>query len=161
MGTITLKLNLMRAPVSVENFLDYVESGYYDSTVFHRVIEGFIIQGGQYTQELSKKEPNEPIICESDNGLSNLRGTIAVARGQSPNSGTSQFFSNLRDNISLDRQNDDNLIGYAVFGCVIEGMDVVDTIAAVPTSVQQTSDGIDLNHVPDIPVIVLSAHHVR
>lgn len=158
MGNITLQLNRSRAPVSVENFLDYVESGFYDSTVVHRVVEDFIIQGGQYTTDLSMKDTNEPIVCESDNGLSNLRGTIALARYNDPDTGTSQFFINLVDNLALDWR-DDQYVGYAVFGCVIEGMDVVDAIAALPTSTQQTPDGADLNNVPDTPVIVLSARH--
>ncbi|MFO7662219.1 MAG: peptidylprolyl isomerase [Chloroflexota bacterium] len=161
MGNITLRLNRSRAPISVENFLDYVKSGFYDSTVVHRVIKDIIIQGGQYTTDLSMKDTNEPIVCESDNGLSNLRGTIAVARKNDPDTGTSQFFINLVDNIILDWRDNQNAIGYAVFGSVIEGMDVVDAIAAVPTSTHQTPDGTDLNNVPDTPVIVLSARHIE
>ncbi len=161
MGNITLQLNHSRAPISVDNILDYVESGFYDSTVVHRVIKDFIIQGGQYFTDLSKKDTNEPIVCESDNGLSNLRGTIAMARKNDPDTGTSQFFINLADNTALDWRDDQYAIGYAVFGRVIEGMDVVDAIAAVPVSTQQTPDGTSLNDVPDIPVIVLSARHIE
>ena len=161
MGNITLKLNRSKAPISVENFLNYVESGFYDSTVVHRVIEHFIIQGGQFTTDLSLKDTNKPIVCESDNGLSNLRGTIAVARKSDPDTGTSQFFINLADNVNLDWYDDQNRIGYAVFGCVTEGMDVVDAIAAVQTSTQQTPDETVLNDVPVVPVIVLSARHIE
>lgn len=160
MGNITLQLDCKRASVSVDNFLSYVGSCYYDSTIFHRVIENFVIQGGQYTSDLWKKVASEPIVCESDNGLSNLRGTIAVARGDSPNSGTSQFFINLKDNTSLDKRND-HYLGYAVFGRVIKGIDVVDAIGGVPTSTQQTPEGTTLYDVPVTPVVVLSARFVR
>ncbi len=160
MGNITLQLESKKAPVSVENFLDYVESSYYDSTIVHRVVVDFVIQGGQYTSDLTKQVPNDTIVCESNNGLSNVRGTIAVARGVSPNSGTSQFFINLKDNLFLDRISDD-LPGYAVFGRVIKGMDVVDAITDVPTSTQQTPEGESLYDVPVTPVIVLSARLVR
>ena len=160
MGIITLELDVARAPLSVANFLKYQEASFYDSTIIHRVIPGFIIQGGQFTQHLEKKEPNDSIICESYNGLSNLRGTIGVARGAAPNSGACQFFINLRDNTALDRQ-DNSSPGYAVFGRVTGGMDVVDAIASVSTSTQQMPDGTPLNNVPVTPVIVLSVRRIR
>ena len=131
MGVIRLRLDIDRAPVSVANFLDYVEAGFYDSTIFHRVIPSFVIQGGQFTPDLVKKVAGDPIICESDNGLSNLRGTIGVARPSTANSGTCQFFINLVDNRALDRNDDAQIVGYAVFGHVISGMSVVDAIAGV------------------------------
>jgi peptidyl-prolyl cis-trans isomerase A (cyclophilin A) len=155
MGSIILELDMLRAPISVGNFLEYVETSFYDSTIFHRVLPGFVIQGGQYTQDLERKEAHDPIICESYNGLSNLRGTIAVARSSSSNSGTSQFFINLKDNPSLDRQ-DDSMPGYAVFGRVIAGMDVVDSVDRVLTSTRQAPDGTFLYDVPVTPVIALA-----
>lgn len=160
MGSIILELDMSRAPVSVGNFLEYVGASLYDSTIFHRVLPGFVIQGGQYTQDLERKEAHDPIICESYNGLSNLRGTIAVARSSSSNSGTCQFFINLKDNPSLDRQ-DDARPGYAVFGRVIAGMDVVDSVGGVLTSTQQAPDGAFLYDVPVTPVIVLSVQRIK
>ena len=135
LGDITLALYPDKAPKSVANFLQYVRDGFYAGTVFHRVIPGYLIQGGLYTRELRPKRTRPAIASEADNGLSNLRGTIAVARGTDPNSGTSQFFINLVDNRRLDFTG--NLSGptwgYAVFGKVVKGMDVVDKIAATPT----------------------------
>ena len=156
MGTIILELDLAQAPVSVCNFLGYVGACFYDSTVIHRVVPGYVIQGGQYTQNLQEKEPRDPIICEYNNGLSNLRGTIAVARAWAPNSGTCQFFINLVDNTWLDKPAGTNPAGYAVFGRVTGGMDVVDAIGRVPTSPQRTPGGEYLGEVPVTPVIVLS-----
>jgi peptidyl-prolyl cis-trans isomerase A (cyclophilin A) len=160
MGSITLELDYAGAPVSVANFLEYLEAFFYDSTIFHRVMPGFVIQGGQYTQDLEKKESNDSIICESYNGLSNLRGTIGVARRSSPNSGACQFFINLKDNLALDRH-DDSMPGYAVFGRVIAGMEVVDSIGSVPTSTQETPGGTTMGNVPATPVIVLSVQRIR
>jgi len=160
MGVITLELDIARAPVSVANFLKYLKASYYDSTIFHRVIPGFVIQGGQFTQHLERKEPKDSIICESYNGLSNLRGTIGVARGSSPHSGTCQFFINVVDNTALDKR-DDSYLGYAVFGRVTGGMDVVDAIASVPTSTQQMPNGSPMYDVPVTPVIVLSARRIK
>jgi peptidyl-prolyl cis-trans isomerase A (cyclophilin A) len=160
MGSIILELDMLRAPISVGNFLEYVETSFYDSTIFHRVLPGFAIQGGQFAQDLAKKESNDSILCESYNGLSNLRGTIGVARRSAPNSGACQFFINLKDNLALDRQNDSQP-GYAVFGHVIAGIDVVDSIGKVATSAQQAADGTSMENVPVTPVIVLSVQRIR
>lgn len=134
-GDITLQLYPDKAPKSVANFLQYVRDGFYAGTVFHRVIPGYLVQGGLYTRELQPRRTRPAIPSEADNGLSNLRGTIAVARGADPNSGTSQFFINLVDNRRLDFVGNESSLtwGYAVFGKVIKGMDVVDKIAALPT----------------------------
>ena len=133
-GTITLELNDEKAPATVANFVEYAKSGFYDGTIFHRVIDGFMIQGGGFTRDMNQKATREPIRIESMNGLGNARGTIAMARTMDPNSATSQFFINLVDNGFLDftaptRQG----YGYAVFGVVTDGMDVVDAIAKVRT----------------------------
>jgi len=134
-GDITLELYPDKAPKSVANFLQYVRNGFYAGTVFHRAIPGYLLQGGLYTRELQPRRTRPAIPSEADNGLSNLRGTIAVARGADPNSGTSQFFINLVDNRRLDFVGNQSGLtwGYAVFGKVIKGMDVVDKIAALPT----------------------------
>ena len=134
-GDITLELYPDKAPKSVANFLQYVRDGFYAGTVFHRAIPGYLVQGGLYTRELQPKRTRPAIPSEADNGLSNLRGTVAVARGADPNSGTSQFFFNLVDNRRLDFVGNQSGLtwGYAVFGKVIKGMDVVDKIAALPT----------------------------
>ena len=132
-GNIELALDADKAPVTVANFLRYVDEGFYDGTVFHRVISGFMIQGGGMTEDMQKKPTHEPIKNEADNGLSNKRGTIAMARTSDPNSATSQFFINHKDNPNLDFP---NYGGYAVFGKVIKGMDVVDAIAATPTGIK-------------------------
>ncbi len=134
-GDITLELYPDKAPKSVANFLQYVHDGFYDGTVLHRVIPGYLVQGGLYTRELQPKRSRPTIASEADNGLSNLRGTIAVARGTDPNSGGAQFFFNLVDNRRLDfvGTQSDLTWGYAVFGKVLKGMDVLDKIAALPT----------------------------
>jgi cyclophilin family peptidyl-prolyl cis-trans isomerase len=151
MGNIVIELNEQAAPVTVKNFLGYVQSGFYDGTIFHRVIPGFMIQGGGFTPKMIRKKTLDPIINEAKNGLSNKRGTIAMARTNNPNSATSQFFINHRDNDFLNYM-DDNQPGYAVFGKVIEGMDVVDAIASVKTT---TRDGME--NVPVEPVEIVSA----
>jgi cyclophilin family peptidyl-prolyl cis-trans isomerase len=130
-GVIKLELDAERAPLTVANFVQYVEEDFYDGTVFHRVIPGFMIQGGGYAPDGSGKPTREPIELESANGLKNLRGTIAMARTMVADSATSQFFINLVDNDFLDHTTGND--GYAVFGRVVEGMDVVDVIAAVET----------------------------
>lgn len=130
-GTIVVQLNRKRAPLTVENFLTYVKSDFYDGTIFHRVVSGFVIQGGGYTTDYKLKETRDAISNESGNGLSNLRGTIAMAREPAPHTAVSQFYINLVDNTQLDPQPD--RWGYTVFGKVISGMDVVDKIASVPT----------------------------
>lgn len=131
LGIIKLELYPDKAPVTAQNFLQYVREGFYDNTIFHRVIPGFVIQGGGYTEKFELKKTRAPIKNEADNGLQNERGTISMARTSEINSATSQFFINLVDNKILDHGVRD--FGYAVFGKVIEGMEVVDKIAALPT----------------------------
>jgi len=130
-GTITLELYPEQAPVTVENFLQYVDDGHLDGTIFHRVIPGFVIQGGGFTADMQQKPTRDPIKNEADNGLKNERGTLSMARTSDINSATSQFFINLADNAFLDHGSRD--FGYAVFARVVEGMDVVDAIAQTPT----------------------------
>ncbi|MCK5385731.1 MAG: peptidyl-prolyl cis-trans isomerase [Gammaproteobacteria bacterium] len=128
-GNIVLELDITRAPLSVLNFMKYVQSGFYDGTIFHRVIENFMIQGGGFTPEMERKQPNAPIVNEADNGLKNVRGTIAMARTNDPHSATAQFFINVTDNPFLDHKSKTPRgWGYAVFGHVIKGMNVVDKI---------------------------------
>jgi peptidyl-prolyl cis-trans isomerase A (cyclophilin A) len=154
LGTITLALDREKAPISVDNFLQYVKAGHYDGTVFHRVMPSFMIQGGGYTPELEEKPTREAILNEAKNGLRNSRGTVAMARLNDPNSATSQFFINLRDNHRLDFGIDG--AGYAVFGQVVEGMDIVDRIATVP----RTSRGQHEN-VPEVPIIIRHAREIE
>lgn len=132
-GSFTVQLFDKQAPVSVENFLRYVDEGFFDGTIFHRVIAGFMIQGGGLTADMKDKPNHEPIKNEATNGLKNKRGTLAMARTSDINSATSQFFINLVDNDFLDHAGPANY-GYAVFGKVTSGMDVVDKIAKVPTT---------------------------
>ncbi|PNU20383.1 peptidylprolyl isomerase A [Geothermobacter hydrogeniphilus] len=134
LGTITLDLDEARAPESVKNFLTYADAGFYDGTIFHRVIKGFMIQGGGFDTALKRKATRPPIRNEAGNGLKNVRGAIAMARTNVIDSATSQFFINLVDNDFLNhRGNDARGFGYAVFGKVVAGMDIVDRIARVPT----------------------------
>lgn len=151
MGNIVIELDEQAAPVSAKNFLGYVEAGFYDGTIFHRVIPGFMVQGGGFTEQMAKKDTRDPIINEAKNGPSNMRGTVAMARTSDPDSATSQFFINHSDNDFLNYV-DDNSAGYAVFGKVTEGMDVVDAIAAVKTA---TKNGME--DVPVEPVTIQSA----
>lgn len=151
LGTIVVQLDPQRAPVTVANFLRYVDKRFYAGTVFHRVIPGFMIQGGGFTEQLAQKPTDAPIALESRNGLRNLRGTIAMARTSDPNSATSQFFINLVDNSNLNYPQPDGY-GYAVFGQVVSGMNVVDRIAAVPTH-----DVGPMQNVPVKPVVIESA----
>jgi cyclophilin family peptidyl-prolyl cis-trans isomerase len=130
-GNIIVQLNPKRAPLTVKNFLEYVKNDFYDGTIFHRVIPGFMIQGGGFTTEYKLKKTRAPIPNESGNGLSNLRGTIAMAREPAPHTAIAQFYINLVDNTQLDPS--PGRWGYAVFGKVISGMDVVDKIASIPT----------------------------
>jgi peptidyl-prolyl cis-trans isomerase A (cyclophilin A) len=134
-GDITLELFADKSPKSVANFLRYVHEGFYAGTVFHRAIPGYLVQGGLYTKDLQPRRTHSPVQSEADNGLSNLRGTVAVARGADPNSGTSQFFVNLVDDRRLDYVGNQSGLtwGYTVFGKVTKGMDVVDKIANLPT----------------------------
>ncbi len=148
MGTIKIELFEDKAPVTVKNFLSYVEDKHYDGLIFHRVIESFMIQGGGFEPGLKKeKKTKEPIKNESDNQLSNTRGTLAMARTSEPNSATSQFFINVKDNTFLDRAMARDKVGYCVFGRVIEGMDVVDKIKAVKTSTKMGMDDVPENDV--------------
>jgi len=134
LGNITVELDAAKAPISVKNFLGYVDDGFYSGTIFHRVIKNFMIQGGGLTADMQRKQTKAPIRNEATNGLSNMRGTIAMARTSEVNSATSQFFINTVDNKGLDHRGmTPSDFGYAVFGKVIDGMDVVDKIAAVPT----------------------------
>lgn len=144
-GTIVVELNRDAAPISVRNFLQYVDSGFYNQTIFHRVIPDFVVQGGGFSTGLVQKDARAPIVNESTNGLLNERGTIAMARTNDPNSATSQFFFNLINNTSLDRT--ETFPGYAVFGRVIVGMDIVDDIAAVETSSQSGMDDVPVDEV--------------
>ncbi len=149
-GSFVIELAADKAPVTVANFLQYVRSGFFDGTVFHRVIPGFMVQGGGFTADLERKAARPPIANEAANGLSNLRGTVAMARTGEVDSATSQFFVNLVDNTYLDhRDGTPRGFGYCVFGRVVEGMDVVDAIAAVPTG---TVHG--LANVPLEPVVI-------
>jgi peptidyl-prolyl cis-trans isomerase A (cyclophilin A) len=150
LGDIVIALYPDKAPLSVANFLAYVDSGFYKGTVFHRVIPGFMIQGGGFTEEMRSKPTRAPIKNEAKNGLKNERGTLSMARTQAIDSATTQFFINLADNAFLDHGVRD--FGYAVFGKVMEGMDVVDKIAAVPTGTR----GMYRN-VPRNPVVIRSA----
>ena len=151
MGNIVIELNEQAAPVTVKNFLEYVEEGFYDGTIFHRVMPGFMIQGGGFTAEMEQKQPRAPIKNEFK--LSNVRGTIAMAKlGSDPDSATCQFFISLTDNSrNLDNQNG----GFTVFGKVVEGMDVVDAIASVVTTTRMGMDD-----VPIEPVVIKSAEAV-
>ena len=132
-GTIKLALDAEKAPVSTQNFVNYVKKGHYDGTVFHRVIPGFMVQGGGFTADMNQKGTDAPITNESKNGLKNAVGTIAMARTNDPNSATSQFFINVNNNANLDYPSFDGF-GYAVFGKVTEGMDVIEAIVAAPTT---------------------------
>lgn len=125
-GDVEIELNQDKAPVSTQNFLKYVDSNFYNNTIFHRVIPGFMAQGGGFTAQMQQKPTNDPIKNEADNGLNNVRGTVAMARTSDVNSATSQFFINVKDNAMLDHGARD--YGYAVFGKVVKGMDVVDQI---------------------------------
>ena len=134
MGEITLELDAENAPITVENFLSYVDSGHFDNTIFHRVIPGFVIQGGGLVSGMQEKQTGMPIQNEADNGLKNLTGSICMARTNDPHSATSQFFINLKDNHFLDHtEKTESGWGYAVFGRVVSGIDVVEKIAAVET----------------------------
>lgn len=133
-GDITVELDKTKAPATTENFLSYVKAGFFDGTIFHRVIPGFMIQGGGFTADMHQKPASPPIANEADNGLLNNRGTIAMARTPDPHSASSQFFINLVDNDFLNHKAKTAAgWGYAVFGAVVEGLDVVDAIAGVPT----------------------------
>lgn len=150
MGSITLELDDEKAPITVANFLAYAQSGHYEGTIFHRVIDGFMIQGGGLTKALDQKATNVPIKNEAANGLTNARGTIAMARTMVVDSATSQFFINLVDNAFLNYSGPDpRTFGYAVFGKVTDGMDVVDRIAKVKTGTFGP-----YQNVPEEPIVI-------
>lgn len=155
MGDITIELYEDKAPITVKNFLDYVNEGFYNGTIFHRVIDGFMIQGGGFTPSMDQKPVKSPIKIESSNGLKNTKGTIAMARTSVPDSATAQFFINVVDTPYLDYQSPSNP-GYAVFGKVVSGMDVVEKIKNVKTG----SKGMHRD-VPTEPVEILSVSVVK
>ncbi|WIV96215.1 peptidylprolyl isomerase [Kinneretia aquatilis] len=151
-GEIRIGLDADKAPKTVANFLQYVKAGHYNGLIFHRVIENFMIQGGGFTKDLQQRPTKPPIPLESRNGLKNLRGTLAMARTSDPNSATSQFFINTVDNAFLDADNSRDGNGYAVFGQVLEGMDVVDKIRATPTTAQGPHQNL-----PQTPITITKA----
>ena len=153
LGDITIEMLEQEAPLTTANFLKYVDDGYFDGTIFHRVIPGFVIQGGGFTEDMSQKRTQAPIKNEADNGVKNARGTLSMARTNDINSATSQFFVNLKDNESLNHSRGN--FGYAVFARVTDGMDVVDKIAEVETGRRGGHDD-----VPVEPVIVRSAKRI-
>jgi peptidyl-prolyl cis-trans isomerase A (cyclophilin A) len=155
LGKIRIELFAKEAPISVKNFLDYVNKGFYSGTIFHRVIAGFMIQGGGFTTDFNPKPTGAPIKNEAGNGLKNDRGTIAMARTGAPDSATSQFFINVVKNDGLNRPRPDGF-GYAVFGKVIEGMDVVDKIKAVKTGMFK-----GMQDVPEPQVVIKSVTVVK
>jgi peptidyl-prolyl cis-trans isomerase A (cyclophilin A) len=154
LGSFLVELATDDAPVTCKNFVDYAESGHFDGTVFHRVIPGFVIQGGGLTADMHQKKTRAPIKNEATNGLKNRRGTLSMARTNDPNSATSQFFVNLKDNVSLDAGR--GSAGYAVFAHVTQGMDVVDKIAAVATGTRGHHED-----VPVEPVVIESVSAVK
>lgn len=154
MGNIVIELNEQAAPVTVKNFFAYVEDGFFDGKIFHRIIRDFMIQGGGFTAEMKQSQTRDPIINEANNGLKNDRGTIAMARTNDPDSATAQFFINHKNNDFLNYAGKSNP-GYAVFGKTIEGMDVVDAIASVQTTTQA-----GMSDIPVEPVVIISANVV-
>jgi cyclophilin family peptidyl-prolyl cis-trans isomerase len=148
MGDITVELFRDRAPVSVENFLRYAAEGFYPGTIFHRVVKGFVIQGGGYSQGMIEKPTHEPVQNEATNGLKNTRGTLAMARTQTLRSATSQFYINVSNNSALDHRGyTPSDFGYAVFGRVLNGMDVADRIADVPTKSENPIEPVTIKSV--------------
>lgn len=156
-GDITIELYPDKAPASVTNFLSYVDNKFYEGLIFHRVIANFMIQGGGFTKDMVRKESNAAIQNEADNGLSNLKGTIAMARTNDPHSATSQFFINVKDNPPLDFKNKNSAQGwgYCVFGKVIAGMDVVEKIRQVPTTSKAGNE-----NVPVEPIVIKKAYRL-
>ncbi len=146
LGRIVIELDSERAPLTVKNFLQYAKAGFYNGTIFHRVMEGFMIQGGGFTQDMTQKKTSKPIENEAKNGLKNDRGTIAMARTSDPHSATAQFFINHKDNAALNYPSRDGW-GYAVFGKVTQGMDIVDKIAKVPTGNHSGQQNVPLEPV--------------
>jgi peptidyl-prolyl cis-trans isomerase A (cyclophilin A) len=145
LGDFTIEFFEKEAPLSVANFKSYIEDGYFDGTIFHRIVPGFVIQGGGFTEDMTQKKTKAPVKNEADNGLKNKRGTLSMARTNDINSATSQFFVNLKDNDFLD--NSRGNFGYAVFAKVTEGMDVIDKIAAVATGRKKGFDDVPVEAV--------------
>ena len=145
LGDFTVELFEKEAPLSVANFLEYIDSGFFDGTIFHRIVPGFVIQGGGFTEDMTQKRTNPPVKNEADNGLKNSRGTLSMARTNDINSATSQFFVNLKDNDFLDHTRGN--FGYAVFAKVTAGMDVIDKIAAVETGRKRGFDDVPVEAV--------------
>jgi len=152
MGEIVVELNRMRAPITVNNFLRYVLEGEYDGTIFHRVMPGFVVQGGGYTKDIEEKTEHDEIFNESGNGLANSTGSIAMARFDDPHTATRQFYFNMSENTSLDPNS--RSWGYAVFGMVVSGMEVLEAISDVETGY---SEALDAEDVPKVPVILIKA----
>ncbi|MEO7386112.1 MAG: peptidylprolyl isomerase [Gammaproteobacteria bacterium] len=146
-GDFVIQLDEVRSPLTVPNFLQYVNDGFYNGTIFHRVVNGFVIQGGGYTADMTTKPPRQPLVNESGNGLSNRRGSVAMARTGEPHSADAQFYVNLADNVALDPK--PTRWGYAVFGDVIQGMEVVDEIGHRPTG-----SNAGMQDVPLEPVVI-------
>jgi peptidyl-prolyl cis-trans isomerase A (cyclophilin A) len=157
LGNFQLELFAGKAPISVKNFLAYVDSKFYDGTIFHRVMSDFMIQGGGFTPDLQKKPTRAPIKNEADNGLSNTRGTVAMARTRMVDSATAQFFVNVKDNQRLDHAGPGPRFGYTVFGRVIKGMDVVEKIRN--TQVEKRSR--QFTHLPSATVVILQARRLK
>lgn len=156
-GNFTIALDSERAPKSVENFLRYVDDGHYEGTIFHRVIDGFMVQGGGYDATFERKSTRDPVENEAHNGVKNKRGTVAMARTSEPNSATAQFFVNVADNAFLDHKSKEPRdYGYAVFGTVTEGMDVIEKIKAVKTG----ASGPFQKDAPSENVVIRSAKRV-
>jgi len=154
-GTFVVQLNAARAPLTVANFLQYVRDGHYDGTLMHRVVEGFLIQGGGYTTDYQVKATRPPIPNESGNGLSNIRGTIGLARGDDPHSGNAQFFINLADNAMLDPQS--TRWGYTVFGTVVEGMEILEQMSHVATGNGNGKAGALADSIPIKQIVIEKA----
>ena len=145
LGDFTIEFFEKEAPLSVANFKSYIDGGYFDGTIFHRIVPGFVIQGGGFTEDMTQKKTKAPVKNEADNGLKNKRGTLSMARTNDINSATSQFFVNLKDNDFLDHSRGN--FGYAVFAKVTEGMDVIDKIAAVATGRKKGFDDVPIEAV--------------
>lgn len=152
LGTLKIELDGDKAPVTVANFLGYVDDKFYDGTIFHRVIPNFMVQGGGFKPGMKQKKTKATIANESSNGLANVRGTLAMARTSDPNSASSQFFINVRDNGFLDQAQAQDRVGYCVFGKVTEGLDVLDKIKAVPTATKAGHGDVPVKDVPILSV---------
>ena len=165
LGKIKVELDQEKAPVSVKNFLSYVDDKFYDDTIYHRVMPRFMIQGGGFNKDREEKKTKASITNEAGNGLKNSRGTIAMARTMDPDSASSQFYINHKDNPSLDRENAQDQVGYAVFGKVIDGLDVVDKIAAVATGTKsfivKSGQKANFQNVPLDEVVIKSIRRVE